>query len=92
MANYYWSNIQHWVEHLLEERIDSYDTDELHDFMTHILYSPRTINDYVCDVMEDIEQITNKELLSAILNTVDWNQVKHYVDEYIHDNELLNNV
>jgi hypothetical protein len=92
MATYYWSNIQHWVEHLLEELIDSYDTDELHDFMTHTLYSPRTINDYVCDLLEDLEQITNKELLSAILNTVDWNQVKHNMDEYIHDNELMNNV
>jgi F0F1-type ATP synthase delta subunit len=93
MANYYWDNIQNWVEYLLEERIDSIsdDKEDLDTFIAHTLYSPRTLKEYVADLLEDIEQISNKELLTAILNTVDWNVVKINIDEYIVFNVHINN-
>jgi hypothetical protein len=93
MANYYWDNIQHWVEQMLEDQIDSIsdDKEDLYTFITDVLYSPCTLKEYVADLLEDTKQITNKELLTAILNTVDWNQTKKNIDEYIESNVDINN-
>jgi polyhydroxyalkanoate synthesis regulator protein len=92
MANHYFDNIQHWVEKFLEEHIDSIsnDKDELHEFIKHTLYSPHTLKEYVGNMFQECEQINNKQLLLAILNSVDWNQAKSFINEYIEFNIFIN--
>jgi len=85
-SNYYWSNVQHYVERLLEDYIEASDHDR-DEFVQHVIMHTR-VRSLLRELVDDVLQasVTNNELMLAILNSCDWNEVFQHTMEYIYHN------
>ena len=89
MANYYWANVQSYVEHMLIEYVDNFeDDDDRSDFVNQVMFAEtvrKQLRNLVEDMLENSESVKNNELMLAILNSCDWNEVFQSLSEYLYN-------
>ena len=76
-------NIQRWFEVLVIERLDYMDIEDVREFQKHELTSAKTLREWC----REYADVSNDSLMTAIINTVDWDEVYQSVLEYCKDNE-----
>jgi hypothetical protein len=87
MPYYPTDNIEMYVQTLIEEHIDSIERDELIKFCNEIILEHRCrplLKEFASVLLEC--EINNENLITAILNSCDWNDMYNTIRNYIEDN------
>jgi cell division protein FtsI/penicillin-binding protein 2 len=86
MSRCVFDNVQDYVETLLEEHFDRFDVDERKGFWNNVIQNYR-VRPLLKELAYDLlEEHTGKILVSAILNSCNWDDVYQYVRDYIEKN------
>lgn len=92
MSRYIFSSVQDYVDAILEEEVDNMENVLRVDFWRNTIMHHRCrplLKEFVAEYL--VQFVGNEILITAILNSCDWNDIYDNIKKYMEDNyeELL---
>lgn len=78
---YYYADIQSWVSNMICEHIEGLDSDDKKEFIKEI-DGGMNLKDWCWEMMLGTNVISSEELLNAVLNSCEWDELYYKVKEF----------